>query len=71
MCYTHCNNLFTDCYYLDEISKLDVVLNSMGELMLKAPNTFSGYILPSVGCSALGCGGSVTVRLSTCYKIIV
>jgi len=47
----------------NETSKLDVILNSMGELMLKAPNTFSGYILPSVGCSAQGCGGSVTTSM--------
>ncbi|XP_067934819.1 uncharacterized protein [Watersipora subatra] len=42
-----------------------VMFNSLGPLLTQAPNTFSGYILPSVGCDPVSraCGGTSVISI--------
>ena len=44
-----------------------VMYDSLGPLLASAPNTFSGYIIPSIGCDPTSklCGGSSVVCIFT------
>ena len=57
---------------LDGTNKtFDVILKSLGGVMIDASSSFSGYLLPSVGCVAAGCGGTMAVCKSYNMRLVI